>query len=726
MLRTPPKPLPLRLALRLFEFCASLTLAVVLIFTLAFVLAMATFVESAYGTQAVQFGIYGAWWFTLLGALLAVNIFCAAAIRYPWKRYQTGFVITHIGLLTLLFGCLLSRRGGIDAQMPVFEDGTNHLAFADTQHFELTVHWHDPSGDRPRVETLEPPPSFVGGPFNWQELRNLGQWPTLTGTSRKAIESWIGRVLLIPVWRMARVDRGVVLDQDGIELEVLDYYSSSAEVEAPLVDLKISNPRMPAGFDDQGREQLGEQTWTDVRLSISNSSSALIGSRPFGVGARQRMGGGFFVFQMTGAEAQQQAFLNSRPEMPLGPRGQVVLFADGQRHTIDVEQQVGGDRIELGGGLWAELVEFYGTAVPAPGSDPGELQLSDVTPDDGQPERPAVEIRIGRGEDDEQPARMVLFADYPELDLQDYAHDVFGSYWYDHGEKDAQQRMQGEGGSRIDILQGADQKLYYRYWNGHEVVALDELPTDGTPVDAFKMPIAQLTMHVDQFVPAERPEPKLLPRPFDREMTPTAADRAAHLRMTVDGHTEEFWLLGRPPELFAGAPSTLQTHTVESERRSVTVRMPLDEVDVGFQVRLKKFERQLDPGTTQPSDFSSLVDFLEPDAEPTASRSGVMYEKALIGMNAPVDFSDPARGRSYRLFQEAFRGPFPRGSALYERNIGDRNRDQLYLSILTVNYDPGRGVKYLGSLLIVAGIVTMFYMRAYFFKPRRRTETSSA
>ena len=46
--------------------------------------------------------------------------------------------------------------------------------------------------------------------------------------------------------------------------------------------------------------------------------------------------------------------------------------------------------------------------------------------------------------------------------------------------------------------------------------------------------------------------------------------------------------------------------------------------------------------------------------------------------------------------------------------------DRLEASVLTVNYDPGRGVKYLGSSLIVIGIFTMFYMRAYFFGPRRQ------
>src|SRR5690606_24067603 len=95
-LHSPEQPLPVRLALQLYEFSASLKLAVVLIFGCALALAWATFVESEYGTPAVAHGVYGSWWFALLNLLLAINIFSAAAIRYPWKRYQTGFVITHL------------------------------------------------------------------------------------------------------------------------------------------------------------------------------------------------------------------------------------------------------------------------------------------------------------------------------------------------------------------------------------------------------------------------------------------------------------------------------------------------------------------------------------------------------------------------------------------------------------------------------------------------------
>jgi hypothetical protein len=97
----------------------------------------------------------------------------------------------------------------------------------------------------------------------------------------------------------------------------------------------------------------------------------------------------------------------------------------------------------------------------------------------------------------------------------------------------------------------------------------------------------------------------------------------------------------------------------------------------------------------------------------------------LITMNAPVDFSDPNTGRSYRLFQESFAGPWAPGDPIYDRHA-DAARDELYMSTLTVNHDPGRGTKYAGCLLVVFGIGTMFYMRAYFFKPRTRPNPPQA
>src|ERR1700722_389842 len=113
--RTAPTSVPI--GRRLFRIAASLQLAIVLLSLFTMCLALATFIESAYGSRIGRQLVYGTWWFTLLLFLLAMNVLCAALKRYPWKRHQTGFLITHAGLLVLVTGGLLSALGGTEGQM---------------------------------------------------------------------------------------------------------------------------------------------------------------------------------------------------------------------------------------------------------------------------------------------------------------------------------------------------------------------------------------------------------------------------------------------------------------------------------------------------------------------------------------------------------------------------------------------------------------------------------
>lgn len=129
--------------------------------------------------------------------------------------------------------------------------------------------------------------------------------------------------------------------------------------------------------------------------------------------------------------------------------------------------------------------------------------------------------------------------------------------------------------------------------------------------------------------------------------------------------------------------------------------------ELGFQVYLHKFRRKLDPGSVMPSHYSSTVDFLDRDDPPN-----LLWENMTIKLNEPVDFTDPSNGRTYRLFQSSFNGPWLPGQAMYDRLAGGkRDRDHIYLSKLTVSRDPGRWWKYIGSLLIVVGIVLVYYVR---------------
>jgi len=176
--------------LALLDAAGSLHLAVVLIGVYAAVLAWATLAESRYGAAAAHFGVYDTGWFAALNALLALNVFCAVVVRLPWRRRLAGFFVTHGGILVLLLGCLATRQLGIEAQLPIYEGKAAHIAYQEAYHFELRPN----DGEKTALP-------FIPGPFSWSQYAELSWFP----------------------WHWAYRSCGVVYDQNGIVLEVLDY-----------------------------------------------------------------------------------------------------------------------------------------------------------------------------------------------------------------------------------------------------------------------------------------------------------------------------------------------------------------------------------------------------------------------------------------------------------------------------------------------------------------------
>jgi hypothetical protein len=120
--RSVPAPAASRpVAARLLSGFASLRLAIALLGLFAACLAGATLLESRYGGRAASQLVYRTWWFALLLSVLAVNVVAAVVKKYPWKRHQTGFLVTHAGLLVLILGGLLTALLGVEGQMVLID-----------------------------------------------------------------------------------------------------------------------------------------------------------------------------------------------------------------------------------------------------------------------------------------------------------------------------------------------------------------------------------------------------------------------------------------------------------------------------------------------------------------------------------------------------------------------------------------------------------------------------
>jgi len=141
-----------------FEFFASLKLAVVLLAVLIAAAIAGTIYESSFDAKVARAYVYGAPWFNLWLVLLGANLAVSALSRWPWRKHHLAFLITHLGIITLLIGSLIGRIWGIEGTITLFkgESPTNRL-LADQR--QLRVHDVDGIVKGYPAEFLHHPPT---------------------------------------------------------------------------------------------------------------------------------------------------------------------------------------------------------------------------------------------------------------------------------------------------------------------------------------------------------------------------------------------------------------------------------------------------------------------------------------------------------------------------------------------------------------------------------------
>ena len=162
----------------IFEFFASLKLAVVLLTMLIVAAIAGTLYESSFDAKVARAYVYGAPWFNLWLVLLGANLTCSALSRWPWRKHHLAFLITHLGIITLLIGSLIGRIWGIEGTMTLFkgEPPANRLLVDERQ---LRV--HDVDGI---VKGF--PAEFLHHPPTPQHPRDLG--PLASGARLQIVD----------------------------------------------------------------------------------------------------------------------------------------------------------------------------------------------------------------------------------------------------------------------------------------------------------------------------------------------------------------------------------------------------------------------------------------------------------------------------------------------------------------------------------------------------------
>jgi len=106
-----------------------------------------------------------------------------------------------------------------------------------------------------------------------------------------------------------------------------------------------------------------------------------------------------------------------------------------------------------------------------------------------------------------------------------------------------------------------------------------------------------------------------------------------------------------------------------------------------FALRLKEFILKHDPGTMDPASYASEVQVVDGFAKDEAALNALPVHT--------IQMNEPLKVDHYTFYQASYIPDFPR----------------ITTTILSVNYDPGRWLKYSGSLLLVLGAILLYLSR---------------
>ncbi len=595
---------------QIFLFFSSLKLAVISILGLAAVLAVGTVLESWYGMRAAHMMVYGTWWFGGVLFILGLNVLCAALSRYPWKRHQIGFLITHSGILILLLGSFLTQKFGVDGNLPIEEKKSSNSVLLNDLKLIVT---DEESGE----SKIFPVPE--------------------SGTARS------GDLMRVHLFG----DYSLYIDQFYPRSRVQTQREASpvAGLGVPSVEVELASSRFKVR---ETLESRSPQSATEFNL-----------------------GPAVLSFQKLWSAEDENRFLQSQEEKPaLSGKGMLSVFLKGREYRLDIDELLSGWQPLGDSGHSIHAHKYFTHAV---------VENNSLVNKSNEPVNPAIEIDVRSVHGvTENHTLFANFPEFPTLHRKTAPAQTLGLTFALNLSQGTPEREEigivGKKRGRLQIAQSANnEKLFYKVFGaGGKINSRGELK--------INEPVATGWMDAKVTVVDWKPSSALKANPRNVDKITNAEANlpsAIHYfignkdRQPASDLSESGWIsLGETRRI------VLKNHRLLVELGKETLKLP-------FELKLEKFRVGRDPGTDKAASYESTVVPIGPNKLPPT----------LISMNEPLHYE------GYTFYQ-----------ASYQERPGRPT-----ISIFSVNWDPGRWVKYLGSLLICLGIIVMFYMNPHYF-----------
>ena len=637
-----------------FRFFASVKLAVVLLSVLIVASIVGTLYETSFDARVARAYIYNAWWFDLWLTLLCINLTCAAFSRMPWKRHHTGFLITHLGIIILLVGAMIGRGWGIE--------GTMTLHKGEPPDNQLVVDQRVLRVEQPGVETRQYPVEIIGRHPTPAHPWSLGQ--TAGG------------------WDLALVDYAPLIDA-AFEPQAVPPALAAAGGAQPAVRVRLVTKRVGATLDswllagdaEHASLDLSGLASVQLRRGVAPSPSA---SDP-AVPPQPTVSEAFVALALSPTQtvdipSPDTVSSGANVRLVVDAAGKKTVFVDwrGASWTFDPDTDEGK----------AQPLSDSGLSVTIEGYWP-DFVMRDGKPETAsrEPRNPAVLVRVqGKlpttiaADDPAPPIGTTTPGVPPPISAGTQASNQAVIYCDDQGNLTYTLKSRAAPAPVRGALKVGDP--IPTGWMDWQLEAVQVIPAALNRTTFRPVRDARPSTN-DQS--ATSGDPKVVNSGDGNAPGPVSAANRGEgvlVRLSHNGQTHEQWAA-------VGWQVTLPT-TPQPTR--LAYDSLIEGLPIGLQ--LENFEVTFNDGTDDPASFRSHLKVTDVEGrEGTGSCS----------MNQPFNFP----GHWWNTFS----------GLTFKMSQAQWSPNDLNQSTIQILRDPGWLFKWIGSLLICAGIFTLFYLR---------------